>query len=218
MVRAAVAHRPATPEPCTGIRAGGGWATANPTAMVRRSVVNRQGSALGHFKQQDLSAAGFMRFVALADLVDPQGPERKGIPHKPGVYVILRRNPNAPSFTEHSCGGKSPEKRNDASRQDLAAGWVDGTELIYVGEGADLRDRVAQLVRFGRGTTDGHAGGKWIWRIEDCWSLVLGYQRLESKEAAVEAEGHLLSEFKRQFDVLPFANRKDGTRRAGAGG
>lgn len=157
-----------------------------------------------------LTGMGYRVVSTLHDLRDPHGPERKSIPHRPGTYVVVRPATSPPEFSEGAHGGKSARQRRTAPVSDLSRAWVDGSALLYVGEGADLRERVALLIRFGLETADGHVGGEWIWRLQDSWSLLLAYRQLPSKAEATREESRMLEQFRNQYGRLPFANRKRG--------
>jgi hypothetical protein len=93
----------------------------------------------------------------------------------------------------------------------LAAKWVDGAEVLYIGK-ADvgaagdhgLRGRLAQYARHGRGGTS-HRGGCYILQLADHAALLIAWkpsaQPCEDKKA-------LIAEFEAIHGALPFANLK----------
>jgi hypothetical protein len=159
---------------------------------------------------QNLEARGYSGFVTLDSLRSPRGSQRKSIPHLPGTYVVLRASDVQPQFVVEPRGGKSAAHCDHAAVGQLLVAWIPGASLVYVGEGGDLRDRIALLIRYGQGTTDGHCGGAWIWRLRDCWHLEIAYRMAATKAEAASDEAHLLGEFAERYGALPFANRRRG--------
>jgi transcriptional regulator with XRE-family HTH domain len=170
---------------------------AERTVAIERGGVADEVSPT--FDRAALKAAGFAGFVSVDSLNDGCG----ALPESPGVYVVLRASDATVSFLPTSVGGhfKGRDPSLDASR--LAGEWIDGAELLYVGSAGNLRRRVDQLVRFGRGEAIGHWGGRALWHLADHASLIIAWQVADDP---VGREAALLRAFHEQFGRLPFAN------------
>lgn len=125
------------------------------------------------------------------------------VPSGPGTYVVLRAPTSDPAFAVVSQGGWF-KGRNPAVRVDqLAAKWVPGAKVVYIGQGGDLRRRISQLSRYGLGNPVGHWGGRYLWQLDDCADLTIAWRR---DDEPTQAEAALLSRFVARHGRLPFAN------------
>jgi hypothetical protein len=90
---------------------------------------------------------------------------------------------------------------------------VSGVQTLYLGDAASLRDRVGELVKFSRarGESVRHYGGRLLWQVRDCQSLLVAW-KVEPYSTALEYD--LLEEFIEAHKRLPFANLKRGIRNA----
>lgn len=151
------------------------------------------------FDHAALESAGFAGFARVDGLKDGC-PE---LPESPGVYVVLRVSNEPVSFLEKSAGGhfKGRDPSLDATR--LEGEWIERAGALYVGSAGNLRRRVDQLVRFGRGNPVGHWGGRALWQLSDHASLTVAWQVADDP---VGREAALLRTFQEQFGRLPFAN------------
>jgi hypothetical protein len=81
--------------------------------------------------------------------------------------MVSRPVASAPTFAEHS-GEAAFATPVDPTR--LVDKWtranrLSETDVIYIGKGDNLRERVKLLARFGVGRTAYHAGGEWMWQF-----------------------------------------------------
>jgi hypothetical protein len=149
----------------------------------------------GHF-------VGFLPFSAL-DLSD--------IPTLPGVYAVLRTSDALPTFVETSPAGHFKGKDPSASIETLAAKWVDGPQVLYIGKATSgsagrrgLQKRLDDFRRFGAGEAVNHPGGKYLWQLADKDQLLVAWNA--TYEDAATVESRMLGDFVARYGVVPFAN------------
>ena len=151
------------------------------------------------FSDGALRDRGFEGFGRLLGL----GEGGTQLPQAPGVYVVLRRSLDAPTFLDRSVGGhfKGEDPTVDTAR--LSEEWVDGASVLYVGRAANLRQRISLLARYGHGLPVAHRGGRLLWQLADHGDLLIAW--LETTDQ-VRREAELVAEFEEVFGALPFAN------------
>ena len=145
--------------------------------------------------------AGFKGFIPVSALRE-RG--LKMIPDVPGVYMVLRVSEGAPEFLETGSGGHFKGKAPNVAVAELAANWVDGTPVVYIGKATSLRKRISQYVRFGQGKPVGHWGGRYIWQLADAPDLLFCWREVDGDPDAVETE--LIRAFREVYGSRPFAN------------
>jgi hypothetical protein len=155
---------------------------------------------------------GFMGFVSFREL-------RSGgislVPRLPGVYVVLRMDAKGPTFLERSCGGWHKGRDPTVEAHVLEQKWIDGSQLVYVGKGANLRIRIRDYMHFGEGKPRSHHGGRYIWQLADSPDLVVGWRVCQGRCCHRTEENKLLRSFMKIYDGrLPFANIDGPTRDA----
>lgn len=145
--------------------------------------------------------AGFKGFIPVSALRE-RG--LKMIPDVPGVYMVLRVSEGAPEFLETGSGGHFKGKNPNVPVAELAANWVDGTPVVYIGKATSLRKRISQYLRFGQGKPVGHWGGRYIWQLADAPDLLFCWREVDGDPDAVETE--LIRAFREAYGSRPFAN------------
>ena len=152
-----------------------------------------------HFTRRGLEEAGFGGWVPFADV-------RGGsCPSTGGVYVITYSADNPITFAKQSCGGWFKGKDPTVSLAALAANWVDGAEVVYIGKADRLRRRLTQYADFGAGKPVGHWGGRLIWQLTAIELLTVAWKETPGC-VPFEVEAELISHFRRAFGKPPFAN------------
>ena len=138
---------------------------------------------------------------------------RSQLPEAAGVYAVVRRAAEPPTFLHRSTGrdGRRGDPTVDQPR--LAENWVDGVEVVYVGmaslraSGKGLRNRVGELLHFGAGKADKHWGGRFLWQLADAEQMDV-YWKLDAEPRTAERE--ILAHFGARNDGRrPFANLVD---------
>lgn len=152
------------------------------------------------FTRQGLEAVGFAGFEAVATL---RGRRCSGVPGGPGVYAVLTPGEEPPDFLESSRGGHFKGKDPTVPISTLAANWVAGTPVLYIGKADSLIERIDQLLRFGGGQPIGHWGGRYLWQVAGSGSLLVAWA---TDPQPLAAERALLRAFHRRYGTLPFAN------------
>src|SRR5947207_8429960 len=110
------------------------------------------------FTHDWLEAEDFKGFVTFAELESAQ------VPKLGGVYVVLREAEGNPEFLETSPAGQFRGRDPTVSRAALKGEWVSGADVIYIGKANNLRSRLSQYTKHGRGKPIGHWGGRYIWQ------------------------------------------------------
>lgn len=156
----------------------------------------------------DIQEAGFEGFVAIKDLQTRE--QRRIIPDKLGVYMILRLSRAEPVFNPlGSAYGRTI--KSPYSLEVLQARWqpVASSIVIYIGKaggqdnkGANLRKRLSQYLRL----SHNHSGGRAIWQLNDCGELLVCWKTLDG-DSPRAVEARLVAEFKSVYGAYPFANR-----------
>lgn len=111
------------------------------------------------WSREGLADAGFKGSIPFAKL--PDAP----VPSGPGVYAVLGPDDIAPVFRVESRAGRFKRKDPSVTQSELAAAWVAGTGVLYIGKanaGATgrrgLRKRLDEYRRHGAGEPVGHWG------------------------------------------------------------
>jgi len=159
---------------------------------------------------EDIKDQGFVGFIKISDLMrDPSK-----IPDRPGVYMVLYTGSGTPTFLETGSGGFHKDKNPNVAFPILIKNWVKDTVVLYIGKagGSDydttLSKRLKDYLRFGKGASVGHYGGRLIWQIRNSGDLLICWKTMISGEPRnVEAE--LISEFATYYEKRPFANLAD---------
>lgn len=154
-----------------------------------------------------LRALGFYGFRPVADL---RSAALHTVPAAPGVYLVVRPRMSAPRFRKVGTGGYYKGKCPNVPIATLHREWIEGALVLYVGQTCTtLRKRIGAMIRFGKGASVPHWGGRLVWQLEDaaelqfCWKKVL-----ERPPRDVEKE--LLATFKSCYGGRrPFANLRD---------
>lgn len=151
------------------------------------------------FTRQSLENAGFtgwLPFVAI---------RKSGCPISGGVYVVTYQTERAIAFSQRSCGGWFKGKDPTVTPDALAANWVDGAEVVYIGKADQLRRRLTQYADFGAGKPVGHWGGRLIWQLPATDRLIVGWKETPGR-IPVEVEAELIASFRQVYGKPPFAN------------
>lgn len=153
-------------------------------------------------------SAGFIGFHHIGELRRSSLDE---VPRLPGVYLIFSPTSGAPTFLPISTGGHFKGKDPTVPITVLREKWVAGAKAVYVGKAggdnsaATLNSRLKQYLQFGSGIPIGHWGGRYIWQIESCDTLVVAWKpTVDQSPLALERE--MLDAFIVSFGKLPFAN------------
>ena len=129
--------------------------------------------------KQSLKQDGFTGFRALGDL------EINRIPQKPGIFAVLQPEGFRPQFLAKSTAGVFKKKDPTLKADALAAEWVDGADVLYVGKAGPgskgnrgLRRQIQEFVDFGKGKPPGHWDGRLIWQLGAADKLIIAWKEL----------------------------------------
>jgi len=153
----------------------------------------------------DIERQGFGGFVAVSTL---RKSACRQIPEAPGIYLVIRLQPQPAIFLNHSTGGHFKRREPDVTIQELQQAWVTSAIVIYIGKATVLRNRLRSYIRFGYGEPAPHWGGRYIWQLTDAPDLLVCWKML-SDEKPADVEGQLIQEFKTRYGKRPFANLRD---------
>jgi hypothetical protein len=81
--------------------------------------------------------------------------------------------------------------------------------VLYIGKADDgqLRTRLSAYVRFGRGGSARHSGGRLIWQLHGAEDLLVAWRVLNPECTPLDVETTLIEEFTADYGKPPFANR-----------
>jgi hypothetical protein len=151
------------------------------------------------FSHLFLETTGFIGFVPLL------GIDTAACPSSGGVYVVTYNTNGQISFRDKSCGGRFDGKDPTVSLDELEAKWVEGAEVVYIGQSGNLKRRLREFANFGSGKPVGHWGGRLIWQLENINALRVAWKETQGQEPRI-VEQELMSTFKGTYGKLPFAN------------
>ena len=151
------------------------------------------------FTRSNLEKTGFTGWLPFAAI------RTSGCPTTGGVYVITYKAESPITFSERSCGGWFKGKDPTVTLDALAANWVDGAEVVYIGKADQLRRRLTQYADFGGGKPVGHWGGRLIWQLPATDRLIVGWKETPGR-IPVEVEAELIASFRQVHGKPPFAN------------
>lgn len=156
--------------------------------------------------RQKLMVDGFTGFRPFSNL------EINRIPQGPGIFAVLIPEGFEPVFLPKSTAGRFKKKDPSLKPAEVAAEWVDGADILYVGKAGigskgnrGLRRQIQELVDFGQGKPPGHWDGRLLWQLADAKSLLVAWKELPPDRVnRAEAEYH--AAFYALHGRLPFAN------------
>jgi len=156
---------------------------------------------------ETIKQAGFYGFVTIESL----NRDMSNIPHKKGLYLVLRINQMPCEYLEIGTGGFFKQKNPNVSLLELQRNWVDEACVVYIGKAgkdggnATLKSRLRQYLKFGQGQNIGHWGGRLIWQLKDVNQLTICWKTLDEDDPR-QAEKELIQAFVKQYGKRPFAN------------
>lgn len=151
------------------------------------------------FTRQSLENRGFTGWLPFAAI------RASACPTSGGVYVVTYNADCPVAFAARSCGGWFKGKDPTVTPNALAANWVDGAEVVYIGKADQLRRRLTQYADFGAGKPVGHWGGRLIWQLPDPDQLIVGWKETPGR-IPVEVEAELITSFRQIYGKPPFVN------------
>ena len=149
---------------------------------------------------------GFAGFRTFADV------DINRIPQAPGIFAVIQPEGFQVQFLAKSTAGVFKKKDPSLSAEKLAAEWVDGAEVLYVGKAGPgskgnrgLRRQIQEFLDFGIGKPPGHWDGRLIWQLANTKSLLIAWKELPAG-GLNQAEAAYHAAFREEFGRLPFAN------------
>lgn len=151
--------------------------------------------------ERGLVAVGFESAHRIAEL------DLARVPREAGVYVVLRLQGEVTvAFRAVGSAGRFRDRDPNVDIKQLEAAWVDGTDVLYVGKGDDLRQRIGLLQRFGAGEPVAHWGGRYVWQLEGAAELCVSW-RTTDPAFNVPLRAALIDVFISEHHRRPFGNR-----------
>lgn len=156
-----------------------------------------------HFAREHLEELMFTGFVTFDRLLEPGAIIP---PTTSGVYAVIREHDAEVAFRELNPGGRFKGRDPTVSVALLQSKWVEACDVLYFGKGENLRRRLEEYARFGRGEPVGHWGGRYIWQLADSSDLKAAWKECGTGQSPRALEAELLSSFREEYGCLPFAN------------
>ncbi len=144
------------------------------------------------FSRDELATVGYVGWLTWAQL---RATELADVPRAAGCYVVTRPNQRAPAYLAANPGGRFKGKDPTVPVARLAAEWVPGAHVVYIGKADDLRTRLRAYARFGAGEPVAHWGGRLIWQLADADQLLVAWHALAGASTARDLERLLLERF-----------------------
>ena len=137
----------------------------------------------------------------LSRVADPNS-QWSDMPTRPGIYLILWPIGRPLLFREAA----------GALGKTLAQRWLEmtkatPTDILYIGKGNSLRNRVRQLAMFGCGRATNHPGGKDLWWIAGVGDAEVLIQTCPDG-AQTDFANEALDRFYRDQGYFPLANQQ----------
>ncbi|WP_341395528.1 hypothetical protein [Arthrobacter sp. G119Y2] len=156
--------------------------------------------------KKSLTGDGFTGFRPIMSL------DVNRIPHRQGIFVLLRPAEFEPRFLAVSTAGVFKKKNPSLSRTELSAEWVPDADVLFIGKAGagskgnrGLRRQISEFLDFGNGKPPGHWDGRLIWQLTDAEDLLVAWKELPAEELnAALAAYH--AQFLGLHGRLPFAN------------
>lgn len=153
----------------------------------------------------DPFSAASLREAAFEGWIPFSALRSSSCPPTGGVYVVIYGREKPTTYSDRSCGGWFKGKDPSITKEALAANWVDGAEVVYIGKADRLRRRLIQFADFGEGKPVGHWGGRLIWQLPDVSALGVAWKPTPGQIPAV-VEADLIASFRGVYGKSPFAN------------
>lgn len=144
---------------------------------------------------------GFTGFVSFCKLEST-----KEIPTSNGVYMVLLREVSKPDFLIKGSGGYYSGREPNISIDELEKQWVDNSLVMYIGKAKNIKKRLLIYQKFGEGKPVAHYGGRHIWQIRNAMNDLVICWKITPCEDHDTIESDLISDFRVQYGVRPFAN------------
>lgn len=156
------------------------------------------------FTRAELETSGYVGWSTWEEL---RMSELAHVPPTAGCYIVYRSSQDEPSFLNANSAGRFKGKNPTVPLDRMAAEWVPGAQVVYIGKADDLRTRLKAYARFGAGEPVAHWGGRLIWQLADASELLVAWRPLSTDGTARELERRLLAHFIRlHHGRRPLAN------------
>ena len=155
---------------------------------------------------EDIEQQGFSGFMAVSFLRESAC---RQVPEVPGVYLVIRPQPQPPIFLDHSTGGHFKGREPTVSIQELQQAWVTGCDrhLHRQGSSYSASGCTATCV-LAYGEPVPHWGGRYIWQLADAADLLVCWKETPDEDPR-QVEHRLIQEFSARYGKRPFANLRD---------
>ena len=152
--------------------------------------------------RRDLLVQGFKGLHPIGALIDGQAATA---PEAPGVFVVCRLAEVPARFATANTAGKWKGQDPTLPVELLKEAWHPEAALLFVGGGANLRQRLRLFLDFGGGKAVAHWTGRALWQLSDAEDLIVGWRPGDPKGDALA----LSQAFEARFGTPPWANALD---------
>jgi hypothetical protein len=152
--------------------------------------------------RRDLLVQGFKGLHPIGALLDGQAATA---PEAPGVFVVCRLAEVPPRFAQANTAGRWKGQDPTLPVELLKDAWLPEAALLFVGGGANIRQRLRLFLDFGGGKAVAHWTGRALWQLSDAEDLIVGW-RLGNPKADLAG---LVADFSAKHGTPPWANGLD---------
>lgn len=154
----------------------------------------------------ELKSIGFTGFLSIEKIIK----NYDVLPKQKGVYILIHSAENS-NFLAVGTGGFFKQREPNVSIDELKRNWIKDSSILYIGKAgsenrrATLHSRLKQYFNFGQGKAVGHWGGRYIWQLEQPYTILVCWMETPNIDPRI-IEAEMIRQFVKKYGQRPFAN------------